>query len=815
VIAPVDKPTDWVSQIAVALKKSGEIRLCIDPKPLNAVLRREHYRLPTLDDILPNLAQARFFTKVDLSSAFWQLRLNHKSSYLTTFGTPFGRFRWLRLPFGLKVSSEIFQKRLIQALDNLTGVICVADDVLIFGKTLEEHDDNLTKFFQRCVERGIHLTADKIEYRANSVTFHGHVLTANGLHVDPEKVKAIQAMPIPDDTKAIFRSNGMVNYLSRFLPKLADMMQPIRYLTHKGVSWNWGEEQQSAFNEIKRAITETPILAYFQPNQPLLIQCDSSQSGLGAVLLQQGKPIDYRSRSLSTAERNYAQIEKEMLAIVFALERFNTYTFGRRTIVHTDHKPLISIVKKPLNEVPKRLQRMILQIQKYDYELSYQPGSHMFIADTLSRAYEPVEGDTQEFEFINLLDTSSIPEHKLKELTEANEKDDVMMKLQEAIREGWPDRKEKCLPEITVFFNDRHLFSADSGLIFKGDRLVIPSNLRKDLMRQIHLGHPGTTGSIRRARELYYWPGMTSQIKDHVSRCCVCRSHDRKQQKEPMILRELPKRPWQFVAADLFEHDRKNYLIVVDYYSDFFEIEQLTSSTTSSVINRLRAQFARYGIPEILFTDNGPQFTSAEFRNFADRWSFEHRTSSPYYSQSNGKAESAVKAAKTIIIKAQRANEDPYLLLLEHRNTPTQIIDYSPVQRLQGRRTRTLLPTIADVLIPSTPDPQEISRRLCERRDSQKYQYDRTAKVLPDLQPGEEVWVECVPKQPNEWIEGVVRAKCGVRAYDVEIDGTIRRRNRIHLRKRKGLTTAVDPLPPEEASRTRSGRAYQKRDDVI
>ena len=233
VITPVDEPTEWVSQIVVAMKKSGELRVCIDPKPLNAALKRERYQIPVIDDLLPDLTDARVFTKVDLASAFWHLELDHESSMLTTFATPYGRYCWLRLPFGLSVSSEIFQKHLHQELQGLPGVKCIADDVLIHGTSEADHDTNLESFMCRCQQKGIKLNSQKLEFKCKEVPFHGHLLTTEGLKPDPEKVRAITEMPRPEKQDHILRLNGMVNYLSRFLPHLSDVMKPLRDLTHK------------------------------------------------------------------------------------------------------------------------------------------------------------------------------------------------------------------------------------------------------------------------------------------------------------------------------------------------------------------------------------------------------------------------------------------------------------------------------------------------------------------------------------------------------------------------------------------------------
>ena len=233
VIAPVDQPTEWVSQIVVAVKKPGELCVCIDPKPLNTALEREHYQIPVLDNLLPDLTDARVFTKVDLASAFWHLELDEESSMPTTFAMPYGRYRWLRLPFGLSVSSEIFPKHLHQELHGVPGVKCIADDVLIHGTNDADHESNLERFMDRCQQKSIKPNSQKLELKAKEVPFHGHLLIMEGLKPDAEKARAIVQMPCPEGRDYILRLNGIVNYLSRFLPNLSDVMKPLRDLTYK------------------------------------------------------------------------------------------------------------------------------------------------------------------------------------------------------------------------------------------------------------------------------------------------------------------------------------------------------------------------------------------------------------------------------------------------------------------------------------------------------------------------------------------------------------------------------------------------------
>ena len=387
VITPVTEPTEWCSQISTQTKKNGQLRVCIDPRPLNEALRRERYPLPTIEDVLPELSHAKVFSKVDLSHGYWHCKLDEASSYLTTFITPHGRYRWLRLPFGTKVSSEIFQRKLNDNLVGLNGVVCVADDILIYGESEEQHDSNLRNLLTRCSKKGLQLKKEKSMFHTSQLNFLGHVVTDKGLRPDLKKVEAFLRMPNPTDVEVVRRLRGMITYLAKFLPRHSTIMEPIQGLTRQDCNWAWGEEQETAMCQLKRLVTTAPLLAYYDPAKKLTIQCDASSTGLGAALMQEGKPLAYANRALSDTEVGYAQIEKECLAIVFSLERFHQYTFGRETAAYTDHKSFETIVKKPLHKAPKRIQGMLLQLLQYDTEVTYRRGKEMHVADALSRAY--------------------------------------------------------------------------------------------------------------------------------------------------------------------------------------------------------------------------------------------------------------------------------------------------------------------------------------------------------------------------------------------------------------------------------------------
>lgn len=803
IIAPVDSPTDWVSQLVVAKKKNGDFRLCIDPRPLNQALKREHYQLPTIEDILPDLNNARVFTKLDMSSAFWQIKLDEPSSLLTTFATPFGRYRWLRLPFGTNVSSEIFQRRLHQALEGLPGVICVADDILVYGNgetsadAIADHDAKLDRLLKRCVDNHIKLNKEKSVFRASDIHFLGHVVTSAGLQPDPRKVADVLGMPPPTDVEGVRRLIGFVTYLSKFLPSLSDTLEPIRELMKPDVAWAWASEHATALSKIKELVSKAPVLAYYNPAEELTVQCDASGTGLGASLLQNDHPIAYASRALTDTESRYASIEKEMLAVVFAMERFHQYTFGRFTRVISDHKPLEMIAKKPLVKAPKRLQGMLLRLQKYDYDITYQPGKLMFLADTLSRAVNNNPSAEHAFEEVNMMTHLPIRDERLQQIREQTASDDTLQSLKRVIIAGWPDVKEALPPQLMPYHSYRDELAVQDGLIFKGEHVIIPTSMRKTMKEKIHSSHLGIEGCLRRARESLFWPGMSSDIKQYIESCDICHTYEARQQRETLMSHDLPTRPWERVGTDLFTWNSKDYLVTVDYHSNFFEVDRLHDTSSHATIRKLKSHFARYGSPTQVISDNGPQFTSAAFREFAKEWDFEHLCSSPGNSRANGKAESAVKTAKRILTKSKDAHSDPYIAFLDHRNTPSQGLATSPAQRLMSRRTRTLLPTTSSLLEPSVVNERQ---RMKERVLKQAENYNKSAKDLAPLKDGDTVRMQPLVQGRKNWERAIVRRRFDERSYLIETPTGTYRRNRVHLRK-----THEDP--PAEMTADRDVRA--------
>lgn len=457
----------------------------------------------------------------------------------------------------------------MQALEGLPSLYIIADDILIMGEgdTQEEdheknkdHEKNLRCFLMRCRQRDIKFNADKFKLRRESVTYIGHLLTAEGLRIDPEKVRAVRELPWPTDVKGVQRRVGMLNYLSKFCDHLSDDCEIFRQLTHKENMWEWTEVHETALKRLKDKITNAPLLKYYDQNEELTLQCDASETGLGAALTQRGKPVAFVSRALTPTERGYAQIEKECLAIVFGMEKFHQYTYGRKVTVQSDHKPLENIVRKPLLSAPKRLQRLLLRLQKYNLNVIYVPGRDMLLADTLSRAYLPDsnQGDTEaDLETVNMITYLPISAERLSAIRNATREDTKLQEVIKFILSGWPQNKKDIEQNIQHYFAFQDELSFQNGIVFKGERAVIPDTLRADLTSRIHSTHLGVEGCLRRACECVYWQGMTEQIKMFISKCDICRSVDPKQQKETLHPNDIAYRPWAKVGTDLFSWHKR------------------------------------------------------------------------------------------------------------------------------------------------------------------------------------------------------------------------------------------------------------------
>ena len=751
VIAKVDKPTKWVNSMVVVRKKDDKVRICIDPTDLNKAIKREHFPMNSIEDISTRLYGSKVFSTLDANSGYFQVKLSEQSSDLTTFNTPFGRFKYLRMPMGAKCSAEVFQREMMNCFSDLDGVEIVVDDILVHGKSWEEHNDRLVKVLDRARKINLKLSYQKSQIGLSEVTYVGHRLTGEGLKPTDERVKAIKSLPRPTNLQELQTVLGMISYVSKFIPNMSEINAPLRDL--KTQEWNWGKDQESAFVKLKSMLTSNTILQYYDVTKPVLISVDASMRGLGAAMIQENKVVAYASRSLTPTQQRYAQIEKEALAVVFGCSKFHKYIYGKPDVkIESDHKPLENILKKPIHNAPMRIQRMLLKLQPYSFSLVYTKGKDIGLADCLSRF--PCTPGTQQLEddlMICKIDTFFSPQHE--EIVQATQEDEELVELKRIIFMGWPEYKNDVPVEIRMYWGYREELSTYNGVVYKGNRVVVPKSLRSRMVKMLHKSHLGMVGTKQRARDLVFWPSMNAELEEVVVKCEVCLRHRNKQQKEPLIVHSLPDRPWSKVGGDLFELDGLHFVILVDYYSNFIEIEKLSHLSTSAVVKAMKRTIARHGIMDTFISDNGPQFSSAEFASFMEEYGIQHLTSSPYRPQSNGLAEKSVQTIKRMMMKCHESGEDFYLALLDYHNTPRENMG-SPAQRLMGRRTKTRIPTSEVLLKPQIIEPGIVYDGLQKSRVSQKFYYDRGSASLPRISEDDAIRIHTENGwEPAEYID--------------------------------------------------------------
>ncbi len=768
VISPVNEPREWCHQMVVADKPDGRVRICLDPRLLNKYLRREEFQLPDFDAMAAELSEAKVYSTIDLLSGFWQFGLDEESMKLLTFATPYGRYQYNRLPFGLSCAPEMFHKRVLESLRHIPGVIVYIDDILIWGRTKEEHDERLEMVLKALKEHGFSLNPKKCLLAQESVKFLGHIVENGELRVDPQKVEAIRNIQSPKDRRALRSFLGMLSYIRKFVPDYNELTSPFRSLLKERTPYIWGANEEKAMDRIRNSDAWTKALAIFRPGERVEVWADASSYGLGAVLMQGGRPVYFCSCSLTKSEESWPQIDKELLALVWALERLDVYTYGHQVLAHTDHRPLLGLKDKPLDHCSLRQQRLLGRLMRYDLELCFKPGKDMLLPDTLSRA--PV-GQPEELEDIPFMGTDLLgsvvyvseltEEHRSEfEYTENCDKskekiigearlDEQYAETIAALHEGWnPGRQLAC----GEYWSARDNLFESEGLLYFNGRLVIPKKLRPKFLRALHRGHVGITAMRKRATTIW-WPGITKEIQECVHTCHTCQSQSDKQQKEKMISFEIPSAPGLVVASDFFELGGKNFVLITDVFSGWTEFFSIPSMTAVHLIRAVRKFVVRNGIPRVFVSDQGTAFTSREFKEFCEKHGIMPRTNSPKHSQGNAHAEAAVKRVKKWLKRC--SNEDDLCsAILAWHQTPMAEGRPSPAEIHMGRSLRDELSWKVQQRIVCWED---VKCWKTARNMIAKEHYDKGARNLNEFEAGTKVLVW--NDRSKLWDQGTVKKK--------------------------------------------------------
>ncbi|KAK3916910.1 hypothetical protein KUF71_025976 [Frankliniella fusca] len=567
---------------------------------------------------------------------------------------------------------------------------------------------------------------------------------------------------------------------------------PLYELLSEKVSFQWLPIHSQAFKELKDCVSKAPALATFDPSKPIVVQADASQYGIGACILQSNLPVGFTSRLMTESEKDYAQVEKEMLALSFAATKFEHFIYGMpQVLFQTDHQPLVSVFKKPLYKITNnRLKKLRLKMLKFQPVVEYLPGKFMHIADMLSRQCieTPVQDDPEMVEIVHEV-TKYVPVSDAikQDIMTETEKDIGLKAVKNYYKQGWPNSREIALPEARPYWQLRNDLFVENGLVILEDRIVIPPSLRSKVLNRLHAAHLGIDKTKARARQAVYWPGLSNDIVTLLETCRICERHGSKNFKEPLIPHQIPELRFQKVSADILDIGGNNYLAVEDNLSKWLEIKKLSSKTSGAVIGALKSIFYTHGIPEIIYGDNNP-LDSFACNEFAKNIGSKIVTSSPEYPRSNGLAEKGVNIAKKLLIKSKESGNNYLDALREYNNTPLSGMDVSPAQILMSRMCRTLVPVLKEKLKPKVVNVRPVLKRIQERV---KIQHDRHARRRPVyFNPGDNV----VVRRGKIWQKGVIERKHGAaRSYYVKpLHGRTIRRNTFDLKRSKTKADNLD-----------------------
>ena len=781
----------WATPLVCVPKKDGRVRLCGDYKvTLNQVLNVEQYLLPKPDDLFATLAGGERFTVLDLTQAYQQLLLDDNSRQYVTVNTHRGLYRYTRLPYGVASAPAIFQRVMDTILQGLPGVICYIDDILITGSNDKEHLRNLERVFRQLQRHGIRLKKPKCAFLQPSVEYLGHQIDAEGRRATKEKLQAILQAPSPKNVQELRSFLGLLNYYGKFIPNLATLIHPLNALLHHDCPWKWSVECDAAFNQAKEKLISSKILVHYDPKLPIKVAADASAYGVGAVLSHvidgNERPIAF-ARTLTASERNYAQVEKEALGLIFAVKKFHTYIYGREFTLVTDHKPLTTILG-PKQGIPPlaaaRLQRWAILLSAYKYQIEFRSTTAHGNADCLSRlplSDQPLEGLTPEPSIFNLSQIASLPVTSSRVET-ATRNDPVLSKVLQYTSNGWPSKVDESL---LPYWRKRLELTVEQGCILWGIRVVVPEKLRIRLLEELHHDHPGIMRMKSVARSYFWWPHLDKAIEELVKSCRSCQEVKHAPAAAPLHPWVWPTKPWQRVHVDFAGPFQGNmFLLAVDAHSKWPEVFVMQSTTTNKTIEVLRHLFAAHGIPEQVVTDNGPQFVADEFASFLKGNGVKHIRTIPYHPASNGLVERFVQSFKQALRASQNdgrsLNNRLSTFLLTYRSTQHATTGVPPCTLFLRRRLRTRF----DLLKPNCEE------RVLEKQAKQKEKHDPRTKGR-EWHVGQSVMVRNLRPGPN-WVPGVIVERAGPLSYVIETEDKQIWRRHVDQLKELGDGVAMD-----------------------
>lgn len=771
VIEPCSSP--WAAPVVLVPKKDGSTRVCVDYRQLNAVTTPDAYPMPRIDDLLHNAKPTPYMSTIDLRAGYWQISVKEDHRDKTSFVCPFGMYRFRRMPFGLRNAPATFQRMMDRFRISLSHIklMVYLDDLIVMSPTFDDHVKDLQDVFNKLKEFNLTANREKCHFCCQKVKYLGHYITADGLQPDPDKVSAILDMLPPRNLKHLLSFVQMCSWYRRFIPNFASVAEPLTRLTKKNATWKWEEDQINAFAKLRESLASSPVLAQADNTKPYTIKTDASSYALGAVLVQgEGEtehPVEYASRLLTKAERNYSTTEREALGVVWAVAKFRGYIEGAKITILTDHQALrwLMSLKSPTG----RLARWALLLQPYDLSIKYISGKTNVVADSLSRpSCEPA---TEEDCGVCTV-VVDMPAKSKEVIREEQHKDEDIAKIVQCL-ESTDEEKARYWSRKGYHSNNGLLYRYGPDSDRETSQLVIPKQEQENILAAYHndatAGHYGIDKTFERIAKRYFWKGMRKHIETYVRHCLQCQRYKCSNQKPAGLLQTTAQNQrFEVVAFDLFgplprTAGNHNWIFIIEdvatRWVELFALERATAEECARIM--LEEIILRYGTPRRFISDNGTQFVSNVMQQLTYCLNIQHGFTPVYHPETNPveRRNRDLKTQLAILVEDNHATwADKLPSIRFAMNTATSCsTGQTPAYLTFGRELRTPDDVQHDLREIVTNDNfvKELTPRLLlmadtlararevqeEKEEKRKEYVDQKRQACPDYKPGDLVLV--------------------------------------------------------------------------